>query len=115
MAVQINFMVDQGSKFTGVVSVIDDDGSSFNLTGYTPFSQMRKSYYTNTSIDIECEVEGDPVNGEIRLTITPSVTNGIRAGRYVYDVEVHGADVDDVKRIAEGIITVSPQVTRVNV
>ena len=112
MAVEINFVVDQGSKFTGVVAVENEDGTEFDLTGYQAFSQMRKSYYTNTYHEIIAEVEGDPLNGEIRLSINPSVTDSIRAGRYVYDVEVHGSDVEDKKRVVQGIITISPQVTR---
>nr|UBK24623.1 phage tail protein [Marine bacteriophage MC1] len=113
MAIEINFIVDQGSKFTGVIDVRNEDCSPFDLTGYTAYSQMRKSYYTNTYYDIEASVEGDPVNGEIRITINPSVTENIRAGRYVYDVEVHsGTDLEDKKRVVQGIITITPQVTR---
>lgn len=112
MAIQINLVIDQGSKYTGIVEVLNDDGTPFDLTGYTGYSQMRKSYFTNSYHVIQCDIEGDPVNGELRLTLLPSVSNSIRAGRYVYDVEIHGSDDDDVKRVVEGIITLTPQVTK---
>lgn len=114
MAIQVNFVVDQGTSFSAVVSVQNEDGSIFNLTGLTPYSQMRKSYYTKSAIDITAEVEGDPTEGNIKLSIPPSVSNSIRAGRYVYDVEVHDATGEYVKRVLQGIITVSPQVTKPN-
>lgn len=112
MAVQINFVVDQGTSFSAIATIKNEDGSLFNLTGLTPYSQMRKSYYTKTAIEITAEVYGDPVNGDIKLSMPPSVTDGIRAGRYVYDVEVHDATGDYVKRVLQGIITVTPQVTK---
>lgn len=113
MAVQINFVVDQGATFTAIVTIENEDGTLFDLTNMTPLSQMRKSYYTNTSIDIDVEVWGDPLNGEVKIKILPAVSNAIRAGRYVYDIEVHSdLDTEYVKRVVQGIITISPQVTR---
>lgn len=114
MSVQINFVVDQGSKFTGIVCVTNEDGSPFDLTDYTPFSHMRKSYYTKTFYEISAEVFGEPTNGEIKLIINPSVSNSARPGRYVYDVEIHGLTDDDRQRVAEGLITLYPRVTQIS-
>ena len=111
MANQLNLVVDQGATFTKVVDVTDDDGTPFDLTGFSASSQMRKSYFTNTSYEITAEVHGDPTDGQLKLTLLPCVTNTIRAGRYVYDLEVH-SDSDEVLRVIEGIVTLTPQVTR---
>lgn len=112
MAVQVNFVVDQGTAFGAVATIQNEDGSIFNLTGLTPYSQMRKSYYTNTSFDITAAVEGDPLEGNIKLSLLPAQSNLIKAGRYVYDVEVHDGSGEYVKRVLQGIITISPQVTK---
>lgn len=112
MAIHINLTVDQGTSFSAVAEIQNEDGTVFDLTGFTAFSQMRKSYYTKTAHDITATIEGDPVNGEIRLSLSPDITNGLRAGRYVYDVEVHNHDSTTVKRVLEGIVTVFPQVTK---
>lgn len=112
MSVQINFVVDQGTTFSATATIQNEDGSIFDLTGLTAHSQMRKSYYTKTSIEITANVDGDPVDGNIKLTLLPNITNNIRAGRYVYDVEVHDVTGDYVKRVLQGIITVTPQVTK---
>ncbi len=113
MATVIHFVVDQGSTFKGIADIKNEDGSNFDLTDYVPYAQMRRSYYTTQKIDISVSVVGDPKDGAIELFLPPSVTNGIRPGRYVYDVEVHNpSDPDDVKRVLQGIITVDPQVTK---
>lgn len=112
MAISINFVLDQGTTFEAIATIENEDGSIFDLTGLTPYCQMRKSYYTNTAVNITAEIHGDPTNGEVKLSLLPSETDSIRAGRYVYDVEVHDATGDYVKRVLQGIITVYPQVTR---
>lgn len=112
MASQVNFVIDQGTTFEAIATIDQEDGSVFDLNGLTPYSQMRKSYYTKTAINIQASVYGDPVNGDIKLFLLPEETDSIKAGRYVYDVEVHNEDGTYVKRVMQGIITVTPQVTK---
>ena len=69
---------------------------------------MRKSYYSLNSYSFS--VTGNST-GYITLSMNTATTSSIYPGRYVYDVDV----VDNVgikSRIVEGIITVTPQVTR---
>ncbi len=113
MATVINFLVDQGTKFSGIATIQNENGSVFDLTNYVPYAQMRRSYYTNTFITIGVSIYGDPLEGNVELLLLPDDTNDIRPGRYVYDVEVHNPnDVTDVKRVLQGIITLDPQATR---
>lgn len=113
MATHINFLVDQGTKFEGIATIQNEDGSIFDLTNYVPYAQMRRSYYTNSYITIGVSVYGNPQDGNVELILLPSDTNDIRPGRYVYDVEVHNpSDPDDVKRVLQGIITLDPQATK---
>lgn len=111
MATQENYVVDQGSTFEVIVEARYNN-ELINLTNMTPQSQMRKSYYTKTYIELNVQVHGNPVDGLVKLTIPPSVSNSARAGRYVYDIEVHDDSGEHAVRILQGIITVSPQVTK---
>jgi hypothetical protein len=54
----------------------------------------------------------DAPAGVINMELSASTTANIRAGRYVYDVELEEDEV--VTRIFEGIATVLPRVTRIN-
>lgn len=53
----------------------------------------------------------DPTAGQVSMELTANTTSSIRAGRYVYDVEIE-EDGGVVTRIFEGIATVLPNVTR---
>ena len=113
MAMAINFVLDAGTLFEAVAVIENEDSSLFDLTDKVPYCQMRRSYYTNTAYDIGAEVLGNPLAGEIKLTLNPDESQSIRSGRYVYDVELHSTiDTTYVKRIFQGFITVKPQVTR---
>jgi hypothetical protein len=48
--------------------------------------------------------------GVITLSLTNAQTANLVAGRYVYDVEI--SDGTTISRVVEGIITVTPNVTR---
>ena len=49
--------------------------------------------------------------GTLTLTLNNSVTSALTAGRYVYDVELTDSS-SKISRILEGIVTVTPEVTR---
>ena len=72
---------------------------------------MRRSYYTTSNVAFTCSID-NPTGGEVILSLTSSQTTGLRAGRYVYDVELVNSNTLAVERIVEGIVTVYPEVTR---
>lgn len=114
MSKQINLTVDQGTTFSHIFDVLNPDGTPFDLTGFTAYSQMKKSYFTSTFHNLTVSVEGAATDGKLKLTILPSTTDPLRAGLYVYDIEIHSdADPELINRVAEGTITLSPQVTRI--
>ncbi len=112
MAISYNMVVDAGTSFTSTLTIQNEDNTAVDLTGMTAYSQMRKSYYTNTFIDIPVSVVTPEVDGQIQIDFIPATTDQIRPGRYVYDIEIRNASGTVVNRVVQGIITVSPQVTR---
>ena len=52
-----------------------------------------------------------PTQGKISLTLPASTTNGMKFGRYVYDVEITSSG-GTVSRVIEGQVEVMPGVTR---
>jgi len=108
MATKANLVIDQGTTFTTTLTVTDDDGTALDLTGYTGSAQLRKHYTSSNSVSFTVLVT--PVSGEVTLSLTANATANITAGRYVYDCELTNSGT--VSRILEGIVTVTPQVTR---
>lgn len=113
MATTANLYVDQGTTFSTIVDLENQDGTALNLTGYTVAGQMRKSYQSSTAVSFVASVYGDATNGQIRLQLAPSTTSGLRAGRYIYDVEITNTNSGDKFRVLEGIVILNPEITKV--
>lgn len=109
MATYAELTIEQGATFSSTVSVYDGNGDLYDLAGYTPFAQIRKSYYTTAHSNISVSV-GDAANGLIILSLPASDTANLIPGRYVYDLVIDNANVR--LRVVEGIATVFPSVTR---
>lgn len=112
MAAYTELIMDQGASFNNVINLTDDlSNASLNILGYTVRSQMRRSYYSaNATANITCTITNSS-NGEITMSMTAANTTLIKAGRYLFDLET--VDTNGiVSRVLEGIITVTPQITR---
>ena len=112
MAAYVELYMDQGATFNNTINLTDDlTNAKVNIYGYTVRSQMRRSYYsTSPSANIVCTIT-DAANGAVLMSMTAANTSSIRPGRYLFDVET--VDTNGVtSRILEGIITVTPEVTR---
>jgi hypothetical protein len=107
MSAKANIVIDQGTTFTTEINLTDENGFPMNLVDYVANSQMRKWY---TSANPSAVFTTEIVNGTITLSLSANETANIAAGRYVYDVELTADNT--VTRVVEGIVTVTPQVTR---
>lgn len=103
--------LDQGTDFASALNLQADDGSPINLTNYIFTSQIRKSYYSaNATANIAVTIIDAP-NGLAELSMTAANTANIFPGRYVYDVLMMDS-TNTFSRIVQGIMTVTPSVTR---
>lgn len=109
MATKSNLVIDQGSTYSVVLDLTDENGDVINLTGYVANSQVRK-WYTSTTPAATFTTSINASSGELELSLTANQTSNLVAGRYVYDVELNNNGV--ISRIVEGIVTVTPQVTK---
>ena len=104
-----NIFIDQGTTFSLSLAVNDQNGDLKDLTGYTAAAQMRRSYYTTTSTSFTATVSL-PEDGEVTISLTAVQTSAIKAGRYVYDIEITGDG--ETLRVLEGIVVINPEVTK---
>lgn len=109
MAIKGNIVIDQGSDYQVSISVENANSAVVNLAGYSAFAQMRKHYTSLTYYTFDTEV--DTQLGAVTLSMNSNTTNVIPAGRYVYDCEIT-SNTGIKTRLIEGIVTVTPQVTR---
>lgn len=110
MAIKANLIIDQGADFVTTIDVTDDDGNAIDLSNYTGAAQIRKHYTSITSYSFG--VVANNANGTVVLSLSSATSNNIPAGRYVYDCELTDTTNSKKSRLVEGIVTITPQVTR---
>lgn len=112
MAAYTELIVDQGATFNNVINLADDiTNANVNISGYIVRSQMRRSYYSaNATANITCTIT-NANQGEITMNMNANTTANIKAGRYLFDLETVDTQ-GTVSRVLEGIITVTPGITR---
>ena len=108
MATKVNLVVDQGSTFQTSVTFNDENGNTINFSTYSGAAQMRKHFTSSNSVSFSVNMTS---NGVIALGLTANQTANLTSGRYVYDLEVTDSS-NLISRLIEGIVTVTPNVTR---
>ena len=112
MAAYVELIMDQGATFNNIINLSDDiNNEAVNVSGFTVRSQMRRSYYSaNATANITCTIT-NATQGEITMNLNANTTANIKAGRYLFDLEIVDT-LGSVSRVLEGIITVTPGITK---
>ena len=117
MAQYEEITIDQGSDATIQLELVDPAGSKKNLSNYTVSGKVKKNY-SDSSGEATAFTTGiltPATDGVCTLKLTNSQTGALKAGRYVYDVELSHTDSSAttvIERVLEGVITVTPSVTK---
>jgi hypothetical protein len=110
MAGFVELTIDQGATFKTQLELKNDVGESLDLTNYSLSGQVRRAPSSgNATANLIC-TKVDAVNGIIQIGMSAANTANIRFGRYVFDVEA--STVDETIRLIEGMVTVTPGVTK---
>jgi hypothetical protein len=105
--------LEQGTTFTTELTLNDSNGTPYDLTGFTVSSKAKTSYYTNTiAINFNSTIT-DAANGKITISANSAVTANVSSRqKLVYDVRIVDGVSNNVTRVLEGQIFVSPAVTK---
>lgn len=112
MAIQQNLLLEQGADFTATIKLYSDITSPLDLTGYSGECQMRRSYDSVSASATLTVTIPTPTNGELVLSLSDTDSASLKYGRYLYDVLITNSSSGIKTRAVEGIITVTPNVTR---
>ena len=115
-AARYSTCIAQGSTFTRELTYTDSTGSPVNLTDAEIRMQVRATVSNQTVlVDLSTATSGitivDALAGSFRIQINAATTSAYTWKKGVYDLEVE-FPTGEVRRIMEGIIEVSPEVTR---
>ena len=111
MAIYSNITIDQGSDFSTEISVTDTEGNAADMTGYLLTGQIRKTYSSSTATNFVCSIV-NAAAGLVKIVLSNTTTNAMKAGRYVYDVEAQNGVGGSITRIVEGQVEITPGVTQ---
>lgn len=117
MAQYEEFTIDHGSDIAIKIHCEDENGDKKNLAGYSVAAKLKKNYNSDSSDthDFTTSINAPTTDGIIQLNLPNATTDALKAGRYVYDVEISFQDSDNttvIERILEGRIQVTPSVTK---
>lgn len=112
MAEYVELFIDQGTDFTTVINMNDDNTNMpQNVSGYIVTSQIRKSLLSaNTAARFDCYVS-DAANGEITVSIDAANTANLTRPSYFYDIKVV-APGGSTSRLIEGVLFITPSITK---
>lgn len=108
MAIQYNLHVEAGATYTRDIVYTNDDGSLFDLTGYSASMQIRPSVSSST-LTLAVTPTINTTTSTVSFTLT-AVQTAALAGSYVYAIEIAKSPI--VIRLMEGEVIVSPEVVR---
>jgi hypothetical protein len=103
--------LEQGVTFNTQITLDDNYGNAMNLSGFSVSSQAKRSYFSGTVYLNFTSSIYDASNGIIQLTANSATTANVPAGKLVYDVVLKDTSSNNVTRVVEGQIIVSPGVT----
>lgn len=117
MATYEEFTIDQGTDIAIELELVDISGAAKNLTNYSVAAKLKKNYNSDSAdtTDFIAVVTSPATDGKVTLSLTNTQTDALKAGRYVYDVEISYEDSDAntiIERVLEGRIQVTPSVTK---
>lgn len=106
-----NLVVDQGSSYA-LDLVIKQGGSAMDLTNYTGRAQIRTTHTATSASASFTVTKTNASGGVLKMELSPATTAALAPGQYVYDLEIYTTSDAIVKRILQGEITLTPEVTR---
>lgn len=106
-----NIIIDQGATFELTVTV-KSGGTALNLSNYSGRSSIRLTQEGDVIDTFTVAVVNPASNGVLKMSLTPTETNALAAGRYLYDLEIFTGSDAIVRRLIEGHVEVKRGITR---
>lgn len=105
-----NLNINQNADFSQTFSLEDSTSNAAkNLTGYSAAAKMSKHASSTTKTTFTTTIS-NAAQGEIKISLTDTVTAAMKPGRYVYDVLLTAPDYTK-ERVVEGMVLVRDGVT----
>ena len=108
MASTADLQITQGSDYNISVIVFDDFGAVVNLTGYTVRGVVKNRYGDTASLFDLSPTVTNASQGQVSISLAPSVTKDFPVGKFHYGIEVQKDDI--AFKPLNGTVLVIPEV-----
>ena len=117
MAQYEEFTIDQGADAAVEIHLVDKTGAKKDLTNHTITAKLKRTFNSDSAdtTDFNSIIATPASDGVVTISLTNTQTDALKAGRYVYDVEmsyVDSAGDNIIERVLEGKVHVTPSVTK---
>lgn len=118
---KLKLKMEQGATFERLLTITNDDGTAFDLTGCEARAQARAlPSSAEATFDFDVTIYTPETLGQITIGLSATDTESIdcSAVKYpgvlslVWDMEIEVTLTGVVTRILQGVVEVSPEVTR---
>jgi hypothetical protein len=115
-----NTTIERGSTFQLTVTYKDASSTIVNLTGWTFRMQVRQAPTSNVILTSEggsptiAIDETNKATGVLVFSVTPANTTAISPSTLTtayYDIEIQKTSTGEVRRILQGKLSISPEIT----
>ena len=104
-----NIVVDVGADFNQTFNLEGSNNAPLDLTGYTGASIMKKHPSSLSTTATFAVSFPNRTLGQVKISLGSTITNGLKAGRYSYDLLLN--DGATKTRVVEGSALVTAGVT----
>ena len=105
----VNLTLDKGTDFEATFTVTNSDGTAFTLNNYSATAKIRK-HPTASSYQL-FQTTITTATGEIKVSMSSSVTSLLTPGRNYYDVIITKTATNKITKVFEGMILVNNTVS----
>jgi len=107
-----NLVIYTGTDFEQTFVLEDAQANSvMDLTGYNGCAQMKRYESSLKTADFTVSFGNDRTKGRITISMLSTVTSGLKAGKYFYDLLLNSPS-GTTTRAVEGTVLVKKAVTR---
>lgn len=110
MSGKLDLTIEQGTTFSRTITIKDANDVVVDITNDTFAGQVRKRHQSGVAEATMTFAITDGANGEVTASISATDTSSMDTGDFVYDIEWTSGST--VRRLLEGLATVTPEVTR---
>lgn len=113
MSAEYNFTITAFADYTFTAEYKDSDGQAIDITGYSAFMQIRKTFSTPAALSLS---DGDGLTidgtaGEVAIHFTGEQTGQLIKGPWLYNLFVVSQDGYRTELI-KGTISIAPSATQ---